>query len=204
MKSNLLRFVFGVMAMLAVPVGATLVSITVTGPTGLDPLSIASAPYADELGHAAFFPPGEQISFTSIDTTLSANAGTDSPSLTNKLVSITNLTSFSFPDVFFVANAGGTFSNFDGYVNASMAMKIDSVGLNKSLYSESMPADGLFKPGETWNFIVQDWASSASVDWFFTSGVVGGTDSMPSIIVPEPTSVALGLLGMMMLLRRRR
>ncbi|MEI6178317.1 MAG: PEP-CTERM sorting domain-containing protein [Verrucomicrobiota bacterium] len=208
MKSRLLRFVFGVLAMASMRAGATLVTVTVTGTGGLDPLAITSAPAADELGYTYSFPVGEQIAFSSVNTTYSANVATDNQSLDNKLVSITNLTSFSFPEVFFVASGGGspgTFTNFDGYVNGSMAMKIDKLGINQSLYSETGgTVDGIFQPGETWQFIVQDYVALTPVDSFYSPYLVGGTDTLPSIIVPEPTGIVLVLLGGLVLLRRRR
>ncbi len=189
------------------PASATVVSITVSGPTGCDLLSIPSAPWADELGFAYAFPPGEQISFSSVDTTFSACSSTDNLTMINKLVSITNLTSYALPDVFFVASAGstpGTFTNYDGYVNGAQAMKIDRLGLNTSLYAENMTVDGIFEPGETWQFIVQDYTSPTPVDAFYSPSLVGGADTLPSIIVPEPTTIGLGLLGGLLLLRRRR
>ena len=207
MKSNLLCSVFSVLVWAVLPANAAFVSITVSGPTGCDPLSIFSAPTADELGSTFIFPVGEQILFSSSDTTLQACGSTDNPLLPNKLVSIKNLQSFAMPSVFYVASGGstpGTFSNFDGYVNGVQAMKIDRLGLNSSLWSESGTSDGIFEPGETWQFIVQDYVSPYAVDAFYSPGMVGGADTLPSIIIPEPTSVALGLLGGLLLLRRRR
>jgi len=208
MKTKLLRSVFSVLLGLAMlPASATVVSITVSGPTGCDPLSIRSVPLGDELGFSYTFPVGEQISFSSVNTSLSACSSTDNLSMINKLVSITNLTTYALPEVFFVASGGstpGTFTNFDGYVNGVQSMKIDRLGLNTSLYAESMTLDGIFEPNETWQFIVQDYTSPTAVDAFYSPSLVGGADTLPSIIVPEPTSVGLGLLGGLLLLRRRR
>ena len=188
-------------------VSAAGVSITVSGPTGCDPLVVTSAPYADELGFTYTFPAGEQIAFSSVDTTLSACPSTDNPLIINKLVTITNLSPYDFADIYYVANGGGTpgtFSNYDGYINGVMAMKVDSVGNNMSLISESKTANGIFESGEVWQFIVQDYVSPVAVDAFYSPSTVGGSDTLPSIIVPEPSSIALSLLGGLMLVRRRR
>ena len=189
------------------PAAGSVVSITVTGPTGCDPLVIGSAPSADELGFAFTFPAGEQIAFSSVDTTLSACPTVDLPTIVNKLVSVTNLGSVAIPGLYYVANGGSTpgiFSNFDGYVNGALAMAIDNVGINRPLVSESMTANGIFEPGETWQFIVQDYVAAVPVDSFYSPATVGGTDTLPSIIVPEPSGAALSLLGGLLLLRRRR
>ena len=207
MKSNLLRFVFTALAVAVAPVGATVVSIAVSGPQGCDPLLIPSAPLADQLGFAFAFPAGERISFSSITTDLSACVQSDDKSIRNKLVSVTNLETFAFAELYYVAHGGptpGTFSNFDGYVNGVMAMKIDKAGNNFSLWSESMTPDGIFEPGETWEFIVQDYVSSVPVDAFYNPGFVGSASGVPSIIVPEPTGAALSLLSGLLLLRRKR
>jgi len=87
--------------------------------------------------------------------------------MVNQLVTITNMGTVALPGLYYVAPGGstpGTFSNFDGYVNGAMAMRIDNVGVNKPLVSESMTADGIFQPGETWQFIVQDYVAAVPVD----------------------------------------
>ena len=207
MKSNLMRFVFTAFLMAVAPVGATVVNISVSGPTGCDPLLIPSAPLADQLGISFAFPVGEQISFSSTDTTLSACGLVDDQTIKNKLVSVTNLQSFAISDLYYVTHGGptpGTFSNFDGYVNGVMAMKIDRIGNNVSLWSENMTPDGIFEPGETWQFIVQDYVSSVPVDLFYNAGFVGSSSGLPSIIVPEPSGIVLSLLSGLLLLRRKR
>lgn len=191
---------------MALPAGAVVVSITVTGPGACDPLVVTSAPSADEIGFFGTFPVGEQISFSSAPTTLSACPSVDL-AMVNQLVTITNMGTVALPGLYYVAPGGstpGTFSNFDGYVNGAMAMRIDNVGVNKPLVSESMTADGIFQPGETWQFIVQDYVAAVPVDSFYSPATVGGSDTLPSIIVPEPTATILGLLGGLLALRRRR
>lgn len=197
------------MLMAALPARATVVTVTASDLPGCDILVISSQPVADEVGQVYVFPVDEKVSATSADTALSACIATDNPSIPNKLVTVTNLTTTSFPALYYVANGGsspGTFSNYDGEVNGSLAMQIDNVGVNTPLYSESIAADGVFQAGEVWQFIVQDYNSTVPVDAFFSPGVVGSlnNDVLPSLIVPEPATAVLTLVGSLLLLRRRR
>ena len=83
-------------------------------------------------------------------------------------------------------------------------MKIDRIGNNQPLVSESLTADSIFEPGETWQFIVQDYVSSVPVDFFYNAGFVGSASGLPSIIVPEPSGIVLSLLSGLLWLRRKR
>ena len=193
--------------MAALPAAAVVVSVTVTGPgaTG-DLLAITSVPLADEVGFFGTFPVGEQISFSSGTTVVSVCPSVDL-TMINQLVTINNVGTVAFPDLYYVAPGGGSpgvFSNYDGFVNGSMAMRIDKVGNNQPLVYESMTQDGVFEPGETWRFIVQDYVAVVPVDSFYSPATVGGSDTLPSLIVPEPTGAVLGLLGGLLALRRRR
>ncbi len=73
------------------------------------------------------------------------------------IVTITNFTTFSWTDLFFVADAGIFVGNADGKIKDGEAFKIDKTGINTPLISESMARDFIFEPGESWTFIVQDW-----------------------------------------------
>ena len=206
MKRKLIFLLSG-MALVALPASAAVVSITAGDLPGCDVLAIPSVPLADELGDPYVFPVAEQVSHSFTFTTATACVGTDNPSIDNLLVSVTNLQAFNIADLYYVVNGGaspGTFSNFDGDVSGSLAMKVDTVGVNRPLISESMTLDGIFEAGETWKFIVQDYQSTVPVDSFFSPGVVGGGDVLPSLIVPEPAGAMLGLLGGLLMLRRRR
>jgi hypothetical protein len=212
MKRNLISSLFSGLVLAASPAGAAVVNITAVDLPGCDVLTISSIPWADELGDPiGGFPVGERISHSvsTVEITVCfdpAGMG-NNPAINDRLITITNLEAFSFADVYYVINGGfapGTFGNFDGLVNGAQAMKIDSVGFNRPLISESGNADGIFQPGETWRFVVQDYQSGPSAEAFYTPGLVGAGDPLPSIIVPEPSAAALGLLGGLMLLRRRR
>ena len=93
------------------------------------------------------------------------------------------------------------------------AFRIDNLGNNQPLLGESLTADLVFEPSETWTFVVQDWAALAGITGGCGSSVgtvsfgslgVGGIScnsigSNASIIarqVPEPAAPALFVLGL--------
>jgi len=202
------------------PAGATVVVITAVDLPGCDVLFIPSVPLADELGDPEEgFPEGEWISHSVLTVTTTVcdtpdidpvNGVIDNPLIGNKRVEIANLNSFDIPDLFYVARGAtgqipaATFGNYDGRVNGELAMKIDSIGVNRPLIYESITVDGIFQAGETWRFVVQDYVSATGAGSFYTAGIVGNGDASPSIIVPEPAGIALSLMGGLLLLRRRR
>ena len=123
----------------------------------------------DELGLPAVFPAGRRIDAFATQTTISACPPMDSPNLPNALIRMTNLNPFSFTDVHYVADpaalgaAGTTISNFDGLVNAGQAFRIDTIGVNRPLVNESMISNGVFQPGETWTFVIQDYQNGLGI-----------------------------------------
>ena len=179
----------------------------------LMPLSLV-----DELGRPNVFPAGERIDSNSFQTAFSACPATDNPSIPNTLVSITNLNPFTFMDLHYVADPntpgaiGTSISNEDGLVNGGQAFRIDTVGINKPLLGESILNDGLFQPGETWRFVIDDYVNTGGIPAHaFVSIGVGfsspGGPSSGSIIAlpfPEPASLGVAALALPALLRRRR
>ena len=121
-----------------------------------------------ELGD--LFPPDELIVSSCVETTLTAcpYPPGDSPGIHNVLVSITNLSPRSWWHLHYVTDyfegqSETLISNFDGVIgnaglnDMSLAFKIDNVGLNQPLVSESLVSDLIFQPTETWEFIIQDF-----------------------------------------------
>ncbi len=178
--------------------------------------------FVEEFGDATVFAPDETFDHVSTFTNLSACPITDSPTIPNALVVITNLTGRFLEDLYYVADEGTTFSNIDGGAFGAgspairtPAFRIDSLGMNKNLVFESMTVDGILEPGETWQFIVQDYGNAAGIapDSFFSVGISGdstflpGTpDSAASIartVIPAPASSVLGLMGLALLRRKR-
>lgn len=170
----------------------------------------------DELGIPGVFPDDEIIaSDAGFTDEIACPDSYQNFGVPNSLVTITNLTPTAFNNLWYVADPQTRFSNVDGFVNGEEAFKIDAVGLNTPLLSESIAADGIFEPGETWEFVVDNYSNTLSLppSAFFSPGAVGtlsGSDqaSSASIIatrVPEPAAaivVAATLVGLA--LRRPR
>lgn len=175
----------------------------------------------EELG-TFIFPPDELIDSTSVVTQLSA-CSTDDPSMSNFLVTITNLTAHSWTDLFYVGDIGTSISNVDGMAESAaapglfgQAFRIDATGIHRPLVFESFLFDGVFSPGETWQFILQDYTNAAgappeafsSLDFAGAStplpGAADSSGSIVQFVIPAPGSAAMLGLGGLMTVRRRR
>jgi hypothetical protein len=185
-----------------------------------DVLSVPSAvdelgnPPAPPFGPAGPFPADEAIASIASPTNLLACPATSQNTI-SMLVQITNLTTIAFDNLWYVRDPETPFSNVDGIVNGMEAFQIDAVGVNAPLVSESIAFDGIFAPGETWNFIVQDFANvcGALPHAFGSIGVPsspggcapdGSSASIIATAVPEPVTAALVGLGALALSAARR
>jgi len=209
-----------------------------TGALGADPVTgiYRDGPLCDnhgdlnaveEFGDPTVFGPTQWIEHASTFTQEVACPMTNNPMMPNALVVMTNLTDRALTDLFYVADvtpgAGGlgntTFSNIDGLAGqtpplmpfAAPAFRIDSIGANRPLIFESIAANNIFEPGETWHFIVQDYANDLGLaaDAFFSVGFAAGSPGGPSSasvvrFVPTPGAAALLGIGGLCALRRRR
>jgi hypothetical protein len=124
----------------------------------------------------------------------------DNPNISNPLVGIQNLTGIAWTDVWYVADIGTVLNNDDGWINGGLAFKIDNVGINTPLISESMTQDGIFEPGEVWEFVIQDYANAYGLapTAIYSIGVpsIGDMISSGSIIaIPAPGAILLTCLG---------
>ncbi|MEO1715894.1 MAG: VPLPA-CTERM sorting domain-containing protein [Planctomycetota bacterium] len=173
----------------------------------------------EEFGNPSAFQPSQWIEHSATFTDEVACSATDDPTMPNALVQITNLTNRTLDNLFYVGDPETRFSNVDGNGFgggtpdiAGLAFRIDSVGANQNLIFESGAFNGLFEPGETWQFIVQDYenAIGTAPDLFFSVGMAGDSiainNSSASIVrmVPTPASASLIALGGLAAARRRR
>lgn len=170
-----------------------------------------------ELGDG--FPADELISsYWQVTNDTSCFDGYDDSQIPNALVTMVNMTSIAWTDLHYVADPGTTITNYDGYIGnagtpSEEAFRIDWVGINRPLVFESATVDTVFEPGETWQFIIQDFAKSLAAPVppapFGSLGIaslsVEDTVSSGSIIavVPEPATMAfLGLGSVGFVIRR--
>jgi hypothetical protein len=93
-------------------------------------------------------------------TATSSCAAEDQGGVDNILLSITNRSGQDFIELYYVANPETTITNFDGLINGNAAFKIDDVGSNTPLVSESITSDNIFEAGETWEIILQDYSNT--------------------------------------------
>lgn len=176
----------------------------------------------EEFGDPTVFQPSQWIEHASTVTDFSACSMTDDPSQLNALVVMSNLTNRALDNLWYVGDPETRFSNTDGLGFgggtpdvAGFAFRIDAIGANRPLVFESITPDGIFEPGETWQFIVQDYSNPFGLapDAFFSVGMAGDSagaagvqTSSASIVrmVPTPGSAALLGLGGLAAVRRRR
>jgi hypothetical protein len=222
------------------PTFAVLVGLLLAAPASAVPVEVASESLApcdplvvpdqvEELGigaasiHPGPFPQDEEILSNHYPTHLVACPTSDSAA-PNIKVSITNLTGLDFPNVWYVSDPETSLSNVDGLINGQQAFKIDYVGINASLWTESMNRDGIFEAGETWKFIIDDYFNTLGLPASALDSCgggppcsyglvgdpsVGGPPSSGSIIAytPEPGTLmlaGLALAGLAVMGRKRR
>ena len=158
-----------------------------------------------ELGNPPLFPTEELIlSYYEGHTDHIPCPELDNPQIPNVVVSITNLTNESWAELWYVADPETYLTNHDGWVNGELAFKIDNIGLNTPLLSESMSSNLVFEPGETWVFAIQDYINMFGLQpsLFGSIGAgfsnVGDQLSSGSIIavpIPAPGAILLVSIG---------
>jgi hypothetical protein len=158
-----------------------------------------------ELGNSTLFPDEELILSSDEGTTEHRSCPElDNPQFPNVVVSITNLTNESWAELWYVADPQTYLTNHDGWVNGELAFKIDNIGLNTPLLSESISSNLVFEPGETWTFVIQDYINMYGLQpsLYGSTGVgfsnIGDQLSSGSIIavpIPAPGTILLVSIG---------
>lgn len=191
-----------------------------------DAINTQSLPH--ELGELTTFPLNESF-FSTVTKSTTYICVPDDLIVNDWEVQIRNTSGIAWNNLFFVANKGMTIGNADGNmvdtVNApgvtTDAFRIDgtvTAGVNNNLISESGIVDEIFSPGETWTFLVTNFADpngTSPPPLFNTPGLFAGsapvvaafpdTASILATPVPEPSSAGLLTLGAAaMFLRRPR
>ena len=168
----------------------------------------------DERIHTQWSPLGEP-------TIIPCPAEYDDQGPPNRMIRITNLTGKSWPALYYVADSNTNLTNYDGLIGDNTggvqatpekAFRIDNIGLNQPLFAESMSADLIFEPNESWDIVLQNYSDPCGIKPALMGSVgvasasAGCSLSTGSIITPEPTTIGLLALGSPALtaLRRRR
>ena len=194
--------------MLAWPAAGAIVTIVPQETPAQDALTLPSVVH--ELGNLPWFPSDEWIDSSWSETAYRpCQENADDPGITNIAVAITNRSDRAWRNLHYVADPETSLANNDGLVNGCLAFKIDGIGQNTPLVSENMAQDGIFEVGETWVFVIQDYANSLGLNAARFGSIGAGSASegdahSSGSIIPEPATMSLLVLGGLVALRRRR
>jgi PEP-CTERM motif len=174
----------------------------------------------EELGLQPPFPTGERISAVTVAWQGWIPCPAEYTEGGAVQIQMMNLSGTTWSNVYYVADPETSLSNWDelvgqvGFAGLGRAFKIDSIGENTPLVYESMVADNVFQAGETWEFVIQEYANlpGGPPAAFNSLGVAGASSGYPPstgsiIAIPEPSTVALvglSLVGVLAVIRRKK
>lgn len=169
-----------------------------------------------EIGDFTEFPSNEALSSADIGSTfIGPCAATDDPTTPDAIVDIRNLSGIAWKEVWYVADQETNITNFDGEANDILSPSIheafridylisDPGGSHHPLLSESMTADGIWEPGESWQFVLQDYTNTlglppsaitsigvGTASGTPATGIIDSSGSIIAVAIPEPTTFAL-------------
>ena len=179
-------------------------------PLGLAGVTATDSVAVDELG-TFVFPDNETISSYQAQTDyVACSTSFDPDGYPQVLLSIVNKTGLEFSKVWYVSDPGTLITNVDGIVNGQEAFKIDAVGFNAPLISESGTQPGIFETNETWSFVIDGYQNNLGINAAALASLGVGWDSpnqagisnrssgsIIATIVPEPNTALLMVLGLM-------
>jgi len=156
------------------------ISSAVDSPGHCDTLVMPPDTY-DELGTVHPIP-DELISSFVVGTTPITPCPVFAGGAPEVIVSMTNLSPHTWEEVWYYGDPSASLiSNFDGTeFTLNQIFKIDSVGANKPLISESSIVDDKWQPSETWEFVIQDYSLPTGTAASFGSLGVGGSSAAGS------------------------
>lgn len=177
--------------------------------------------FSHELGDAAIFPPNEAVLINVASTTQTCCVPDDG--FPNEFeVTMTNVTSSRWTDLFFVVDPAVGIGNVDGLIQDITApgfheaFKIDNLGINNNLVSGDLNNDLIFDIGEAWTFRITNFVAPANLPPFPTFGSPGvfafsslanpnsNASILANLVVPEPgTFVLLATVFPFVVARRR-
>lgn len=182
-----------------------------------DPLFVPQQ--VDEIGlPVGGFPPGELLASSDVGPGPPVCIPSNETGLIDPIVSITNLNAVAFTEVWYVADPDTIISNHDGFVIPAggtllKAFRIDTVGINTPLLFESFAADGVWSPGETWDFVIQDYFNAFGLLPSALGSIGLGSPALLSsgsiiaipVVIPVPAAAWLfgGALAGLGVFRRR-